>query len=199
MMTRANSRKQPPNSRPTHEALRAAAGKHVPDVIAPGLKVLFCGINPGLYSAAVGHHFARPGNRFWRALYAAGFTQRLLAPEEERELLDCGCGITNFVARATAAASELSASELLQGRQKLEEKIERFQPESVAVLGIGAYRSAFERPKASMGLQKEHIGGAVLWVLPNPSGLNAHYQIDDLARLFRQVRIGLLGGFTNDG
>lgn len=175
--------------KPTKEEIRAAAGKGVPDVIAPGLKVLLCGINPGLYTAAVGHHFARPGNRFWPALYGAGFTERLLSPFEERELLAHGYGITNLVNRATNAATELSASELVAGGRALEAKVRRYHPRFVAVVGIGAYRIAFARPKAGLGRQDERLGGAVVWVLPNPSGLNAHYQHGDLVRMFRELRM----------
>ncbi len=160
----------------------------MPDVIAPGLKVLFCGINPGLYSGAVGHHFARPGNRFWRVLHAAGFTPRLLSPFEERELLTYGYGITNIVARATASADELSPMELIEGAQRLGEKVKHYRPHVLAVLGIGAYRTAFRRPQAGPGPQMESIGVSRLWVLPNPSGLNAHYQLEDLVRLFRELR-----------
>lgn len=170
--------------RPTKAEVAAAAGRTVPDLIAPGLAVLFCGINPGLYSGATGHHFARPGNRFWPALYAAGLTPRLVRPWEERLLLDHGLGITNLVGRATAAAAELSADELRAGRGKLTRKIRRFRPEIVAVLGIGAFRSAFRRPAAGLGRQPERLGTATLWVLPNPSGLNANYQLADLARAF---------------
>lgn len=170
------------------EQLLAAAGKTVPDVIAPGLGVLFCGINPGLYSAATGHHFARPGNRFWPALHGAGFTDRQLAPSQERELLGVGCGITNIVARSTASADELSTAELLAGRPRLLAKVKRYQPRFVAVLGVTAYRSAFEKPKAALGLQSETWGSTGIWVLPNPSGLNAHHQLKDIVRLFRELR-----------
>jgi len=174
--------------RPKKAELQAAAGRTVADVIAPGLKLLFVGINPGLYTAAVGHHFARPGNRFWPTLYRAGFTPRLLDPAEERLLLDWGYGITNLVMRASATAAELSREELRQGGALLLEKVERYRPRAVAVLGVGAYRTAFERPKAALGRQPEDLGPALVWVLPNPSGLNAHYQLDDLAALFAQVR-----------
>ena len=174
--------------KPTREDLLAAAGKTIPDVIAPDLKVLFCGINPGLYSGATGHHFARPGNRFWPALHLAGFTPRLLDPSEKRELLKCGYGITNLVARTTAAADELGDEELLAGRKRLENKVKRYQPRVVAVLGIGAYRTAFALPRAGLGLQPEELAGAVLWVLPNPSGLNANHQLPDLVRLFRDLK-----------
>ena len=174
--------------KPTKEEIQAAYGKSGPDVIARDLRVLFVGINPGLYTAAVGHHFARPGNRFWPALFAAGFTSRLLSPFEEQELLSFGLGITNLVNRATAAADELSPEELAAGGVQLVEKVKRYQPRSIAVLGIGAYRSAFSRPKASPGPQPEPIAGAPVWVLPNPSGLNAHYRPEDFARLFRELR-----------
>lgn len=175
--------------KPTREDILAAIGKTVPDVIARDLKVLFCGINPGLYSAATGHHFARPGNRFWPALYAAGFTPRLLSPFEERELLKSGYGITNVVERATATAAELSAEEIIEGGRRLAEKARRYRPECVAILGIGAYRTAFNLPKARLGRQSEMISDSVIWVLPNPSGLNAHYQPKDLAKLFLELRL----------
>ncbi|OGG52211.1 MAG: mismatch-specific DNA-glycosylase [Candidatus Handelsmanbacteria bacterium RIFCSPLOWO2_12_FULL_64_10] len=174
--------------RPSREELLAAAGRTVPDVIARGLRVLFCGINPGLYTAAVGHHFARPGNRFWPALHAAGFTQRVLSPFEERELLKSGYGITNLVARATAAADELAGEEYVEGRRRLEAKVRRYRPGCVAVLGVGAYRTGFGRPDAAVGRQKEGIEEALIWVLPNPSGLNANYQMADFVRLFRELR-----------
>jgi len=175
--------------KPTKEDLVAAAGKRVPDVIAPKLRVLFCGINPGLYSAAVRHHFARPGNRFWPALHAAGFTERLLSPFEERELLNHSCGITNIVERATASADELSKKELRAGARRLERKVRQYRPRIVAVLGIGAYRTAFTQPAATLGLQPQKIQGALVWVLPNPSGLNAHYTPAALARIFRELLI----------
>ncbi len=171
--------------KPSRADLLAAKDRTIRDVIAPGLRVLFCGINPGLYSGATGHHFARPGNRFWPTLYQAGFTRRLLAPSEERELLILGYGITNLVPRTTATADELSPDELLAGRKRLEGKVKRYQPRVVAVLGIGAYRMAFQQPKAALGLQTSSIANAALWVLPNPSGLNAHYQLADLVEHFR--------------
>lgn len=184
----AGSPSDAPRRSPTRAELLAAANRTVPDVIAPDLRVLFCGINPGLYTAAVGHHFARPGNRFWPALHAAGFTDRLMAPSQERELLRLGLGITNVAARATAAADELSAAEVAEGGRRLEDKVRRFRPRIVAVLGIGAYRGAFGRRGATPGRQPKGIGGAAAWVLPNPSGLNAHYQPPDLARLFGELR-----------
>ena len=175
--------------KPTQDQLRAAAGKRVPDLIAPGLKVLFVGINPGLYSAAVRHHFARPGNRFWPALHAAEFTERLLSPFEEGELLARGYGITNVVARATASAATLTPTELAAGGRRLRAKVQRCHPRILAVLGVGAYRTAFARPQAAFGRQSETLGDTVLWVLPNPSGLNAHYQLRDLTRMFKQLRV----------
>lgn len=174
--------------KPTREQLAAAYGKTVPDMIAPALQVLFCGINPGLYSAAVRHHFARPGNRFWPTLYQAGFTPRLLSPFEERELLTLGYGITNVVARATGSADELTADEFRAGARILERKVRRFRPKIVAFVGIGAYRIAFDRPLAQAGRQDETLAGAAIWLLPNPSGLNANYQLADLVRLFQKLR-----------
>ncbi|GIV97511.1 MAG: mismatch-specific DNA-glycosylase [Herpetosiphonaceae bacterium] len=175
--------------RPTRAELLAASGGSVPDIIAPGLRVLFCGINPGLYSGAVGHHFARPGNRFWPALYGAGFTERLLSPHEEYELLRYGLGMTNLVNRATATAGELSPAELAAGGQRLEQNAQHYRPRFIAVLGIGAYRTAFARPKATLGRQRETIAESIVWVLPNPSGLNANYQLPDLVRLFQELRL----------
>lgn len=180
-------------TRPTRADLLAAADRTVPDVIASGLRVLFCGINPGLYSAYTGHHFARPGNRFWPALHAGGFTPRLLRPAEERELLALGLGITNVVERASAAADELSSDELTAGGKRLRARVKRYKPRYLAVLGVGAYRAAFDRPKAVLGLQPEVIGATKVWVLPNPSGLNAHYRAADLAKLFRDLRDGVSG------
>jgi TDG/mug DNA glycosylase family protein len=174
--------------KPTAAELKAAKNKTVPDVIAPNLRVLFCGINPGLYTAAIGHHFGRPGNRFWPTLFAAGFTPRLFDPSEEGELLPLGFGITNVVARATAAADELTAREMIAGGRTLPEKVQRFAPRYLAVLGIGAYRVAFAHPKAAIGLQPDGIGDTRVWVLPNPSGLNAHYQTKDLVKVFRELR-----------
>jgi TDG/mug DNA glycosylase family protein len=175
-------------ARPNRAALVAAAGRRVPDLIRSGLRVLFCGINPGLYSAATGHHFARPGNRFWPALHAGGFTPRIVDPWEEGELLELGLGITNLVARATAAAAELTSAELVAGRRRLERKVTRYGPAWVAVLGVGAYRAGFRRPEARLGRQPERLGPAGLWLLPNPSGLNAHHQLADLAAAFAELR-----------
>ena len=162
--------------------------KPLRDVIAPDLDVLFCGINPSLLSAERGHHFARPGNRFWPALHLAGLTPRRMTPDEDAELPRYGLGITNVVARPTRAAAELSADELRTGAAELIELVEQFRPRVLAVLGVGAWRTAFERPAAVIGRQPERVGGAVTWVVPNPSGLNAHYQLPDLARLYRELR-----------
>ena len=174
--------------RPTRAELESARGKSVPDVIAPGLTVVFCGINPGLYSGAVRHHFARPGNRFWPALHASGFTPKLVSPWHERELLAYGIGVTNLVARATASADELTADELRRGAAALERKARRLRPRFVAFLGLGAYRTAFGRSGASVGPQHARLGPSRIWLLPNPSGLNAHYQLPDLADAFRALR-----------
>ena len=174
--------------RPTKAELQAAAGKSIKDVVAPGLDVLFCGINPGLYTAATGHHFARPGNRFWPALFAAGFTPRLLHPSEQRELLKLGFGVTNLVNRATVAADELDPAELHAGRDRLERTVKRYKPRIVAIVGIGAYRVAFNRPRATLGPQEETLAGARLWVLPNTSGLNANHRPADFAKAFRELR-----------
>ena len=183
--------------RPTKDQLQAAAGRTVPDVIAPDLDVLFCGINPGLYSAATGHHFARPGNRFWPALAGAGFTEGVLDPAHEHQLLDAGCGITNLVGRATAAAAELRDDELAAGRRSLERKVQHYAPRWVAVLGIGAYRAAFGQRRAQLGEQAERLGATGLWVLPNPSGLNANYQLPALVRLFGELRAAVAAAIAD--
>ena len=174
--------------KPSRAEILAARDKTIHDVLAPGLQVIFCGINPGLYSAAVGHNFARPGNRFWPAIFAAGFTDRLLSPFEERELLRYGCGITNIAARATATAAELSNEELRDGARTLRNKMKRYRPKCVAMVGIGAYRIAFGQPKATIGLQPDKIDAATVWVLPNPSGLNAHYQLPAITIEFRRLK-----------
>src|SRR2546430_9368191 len=174
--------------KPTKQQFIDAKGKTVPDVIAKSLRVLFCGINPGLYTAAVGHHFARPGNRFWPALYQSGFTDRLLSPFDERELLKNNLGITNVASHATASASELANEDFVKGGRILRRKVRRYRPRIVAILGIEAYRKAFGRVDVEIGEQEETIGDARLWVLPNPSGLNANYQPKDFTRLFRKLR-----------
>jgi double-stranded uracil-DNA glycosylase len=178
-------------NKPTKAELLAAANKLVPDVIGPGLRILFCGINPGLYTAAIGYHFGRPGNRFWKALHQSGLTDRLLQPFEQQELLTYGYGITNLVARASSSAAELSQDELRRGGAHLQQKVTRYQPEWVAFLGIGAYRTAFGVPQAVVGKQDQKISTAQVWVLPNPSGLNAHYTSTQLAGLFSNLRLAL--------
>ena len=174
--------------RPTPADLDAARGKMIPDVAAPGLRVLFAGINPGLYSAATGYHFARPGNRFWPALHASGFTPRVFRPDEQEELLPLGLGITNVVARATARADELTQAEIRAGGQVLAAKVARLAPRWLAVVGVTVYRAAFGHPGAQTGPQAGPLGGAQVWVLPNPSGLNASYQMDRLAEEFGRLR-----------
>lgn len=174
--------------RPTRAELLAAVDQTVPDLIAPDLLVLFCGINPGLYSAWARHHFARPGNRFWPALFAGGFTRRLLRPGEEHELLKSRYGITNLVERATVGSGDLSREELVAGGRRFVAKVKRYGPRAVAILGVSAYRLAFDRPDATVGEQAERMGEARVWVLPNPSGLNAHFTPKVLAEVFRDFR-----------
>jgi double-stranded uracil-DNA glycosylase len=177
-----------PPFRPTRAELEAARSLTVPDVVASGLRVLFCGINPGLYTAAIGHHFGRPGNRFWPALHRSGFTPRQLAPWEEGELLALGLGITNLVVRTTAVATELSRAELREGGSQLVDRLDEYRPRWLAMLGLGSYRAAFGLPSAGLGPQAETLGPSRVWLLPNPSGLNAHYQLDELAAEFRRLR-----------
>jgi TDG/mug DNA glycosylase family protein len=172
---------------PTRAELEAAASRTIPDVLAPGLRVLFSGINPGLFSAWTGHHFARPGNRFWPALHRSGFTPRLLSPAEQDELLALGLGITNVVARATARADELTVAELQEGGEMLRDKVRRFRPAWLSVVGVTAYRTAFDAPKAAVGPQDTTVGETRVWVLPNPSGLNAHYSAEALAAEFARL------------
>ena len=179
--------------KPTKAQLLAAYGKSVPDVIAPRLKVLFVGINPGLYSGAVGHHFARPGNRFWPVLHRAKFTAQKLSPAEERKLLKFKYGITNIVNRSTATAAELDHQALKAGGRRLAAKIKRFRPRVVVILGLEVFRVAFGQPRARFGFQEERIHKAQIWVLPNPSGLNASYQLPALTRMFRRVRLAAEG------
>jgi double-stranded uracil-DNA glycosylase len=173
--------------KPTKEQLAAAVDKTVDDVIAHDLRVLFCGINPGLYTSAIGHHFGRPGNRFWKVLHLSGFTPRQFSPFEEQQLLQLGIGITNFVPRTTATAAELVADEIHTGAAALREKVLHWKPRSLAILGVQAYRRGFSEPKATVGRQDKTIGDTEVWVLPNPSGLQAHYQLDDMVELFRQL------------
>jgi TDG/mug DNA glycosylase family protein len=180
--------------RPTPADLAAAAGRTIDDVIAPDLTVLFCGINPGLWSAATGHHFARPGNRFWPALHRSGFTPYQYRPEEQDRLPALGLGITNLVARGTARADELTRAEIAAGADALGRRVRRYRPAWLAVLGVVAYRTAFGPVTARVGPQPRRIGKARVWLLPNPSGLNAHVQLDDLAALFRDLREATLAG-----
>ncbi len=179
--------------KPTKSDLTAAASLTVPDLVGPGLRVLFCGINPGLYTAAIGHHFGRPGNRFWPVLQEAGFTPRQFAPWEERELVPLGFGITNVVPRTTATAAELSSEEIVAGGQRLARLVARHQPRVLAVLGVGAYRTAFRRRRAVIGPQDHFLGTTQVWVLPNPSGLNANYQRPALVELFSVLRRAVSG------
>jgi double-stranded uracil-DNA glycosylase len=175
-------------ARPTRADLAAATALTIPDVIGPDLRVLFSGINPGLYSAATGRHFARPGNRFWPALHRSGFTDRQLRPEEQDLLPALGLGITNVVARATARADELTDSELRDGGLVLLGLVQRVRPRWLAVLGLTAYRTAFERRGAGVGPQPERFGDTAVWVLPNPSGLNAHWSGPRLTEAFAELR-----------
>jgi TDG/mug DNA glycosylase family protein len=181
--------------KPSRTEVAAAVDRTIPDVIAPGLTVLFCGINPGLYSAATGHHFARPGNRFWPALHRSGFTPRQLRPDEQEQLLGYRLGVTNFAARATARADELTTAELVEGAEELAAKLRRYRPGWLAALGVTAYRSATGQRHATVGRQPERLGGVPVWVLPNPSGLNAHFNLDRLvgefAALHQAVHAGM--------
>ena len=174
--------------RPTKQDLQVAVDKTIEDVIAPNLRILFVGINPGLWSGATGHHFARPGNRFWPAIYRAGLTPELLSPDRQEELLRYGIGVANLVARTTASAAELTSDELRAGGQSIVPKILRFRPRKTAFLGVSTYRVAFSLPKAEIGRQPAPIGSSAVWVLPNPSGLNAHYQLPDLARAYAALK-----------
>ncbi len=173
--------------RPTQADLAAARGRTIPDLVAPGLRVLFAGINPGLYSAATGLHFARPGNRFWPALYQSGFTPRLLRPEEQPVLPEWGLGITNVVPRATARADELGADELKAGGQSLAALAASLGVSWLVILGVTAYRTAFGLKQAVVGPQSGRLGGAQVWILPNPSGLNASWQMPRLVAAFREL------------
>jgi len=176
-------------NKPTHDELVQAEGTSMADIVALDLDILFCGINPGLYSAASGHHFGRPGNKFWKALYLGGLTPRLLDPSEDQLLPTFGLGITSFVNRATAAADQLNPAEFVVGVDRLKGLVKKYHPKCIAFLGVGAYRLAFGQPKASIGLQSGLIGQARVWVLPNPSGLNAHFQAADLGRMFAGLKM----------
>jgi TDG/mug DNA glycosylase family protein len=180
-----------PAGRPTKQELATAYGLTLPDLVAPGLRVMLVGINPSLWSGWSGYHFGRPSNRLWTTLHEAGLTPRRLGPEDTDELLAAGIGITNLVARATARADELTDEEIRAGVPRLEELIARWRPRVAAVLGVTAYRVAFSRPKAVVGRQPEMLAGSVLWVLPNPSGLNAHYQQPALTAEYGALRAAL--------
>jgi TDG/mug DNA glycosylase family protein len=180
-----------PHRRPTRVELEAAVGRTIPDLVAPNLRVLFCGINPGLVSGVTGFHFARPGNRFWRTIHEAGLTDELLTPDRQHELLETGIGITNLVARTTASAAELTTGELRAGGRALTELAAGCRPRVVALLGIDAYRTAFDAPGAGPGRQERSIGRSTAWLLPNPSGLNASYQLPELVRLYAELRLWL--------
>ena len=177
-----------PYPRPSPEELAAAQGRPVPDLVAPDLRLLLCGINPSLWSAVAGCHFGNPANRLWPTLHLAGLTPRRLHPSEGAELLRLGIGVTNFVNHATATAAEISREQLVASRARVESTVLAWQPRVVAFLGLSAYRVAFGRPRAAVGRQDERIGASVGWLLPNPSGLNAHYQLPDLARAYGEVR-----------
>ncbi|MGI8773694.1 MAG: G/U mismatch-specific DNA glycosylase [Actinomycetota bacterium] len=181
----------PPGWKPTKDEIAGAEGRTIEDVIAPHLDVLFCGINPSLYSGATGDHFARPGNRFWPVLHASGFTDRLLHPSEKAELLAHGLGVTNIVMRATVGAADLTDAELRSGVRNLEAKVRKYEPRYLALLGVGAFRTAFELPKAKLGPQDLRLAATKIWVLPNPSGLNAHYQLPALTEMFAELRLAV--------
>jgi TDG/mug DNA glycosylase family protein len=174
--------------KPTPAQLEAARNQRLRDVIADDLDVLFCGINPSLYSAAVGHHFARPGNRFWPALHRGGFTDHIWSPFEDRRLLTIRCGVTNIAPRATVAADELSADELVAGAKALAKKVTRRRVKVLAILGVTAFRVGFGQADAKLGLQANGFGDTSVWILPNPSGLNAHFTVDSLGKLFGELR-----------
>ncbi|MBM9509561.1 G/U mismatch-specific DNA glycosylase [Actinacidiphila acididurans] len=183
----------------TPEQLAAARDRTLADIIGPGLRVLFCGINPGLMSAWTGHHFARPGNRFWPALHASGFTPRRFLPAEQQEMPALGLGITNVAPRATARADELTREELIAGGALLTAKVETFRPAWLAVLGVTAYRVAFGDKDAQVGPQERRIGGTRIWALPSPSGLNAHWSPATLAEEFARLRAAAFADVGADG
>jgi TDG/mug DNA glycosylase family protein len=184
---------QSPQRRPTGAELQAAYDREIPDLVGPGMRLLLVGINPSLWSGWSGRHFGRPSNRLWPTLHEAGLTSRRLLPEDSEELLAAGIGITNLVARATARADELTPDEIRAGVPPLRRLVQQWHPEVVAVLGVTAYRTAFGRPKAVVGPQPEPLEGARVWVLPNPSGLNAHYQQADLSAEYGRLRQALDG------
>jgi len=191
MPARLSAKPSPPRPRPSPADLAAAANRTIPDVLPPPgeqLLVLFCGINPSLYSAATGWHFARPGNRFWPALHLSGFTPRQLAPSEQHLLPGYGLGLTNLVARATAQAAELTPAELKTGGERLQTLVSAHRPRVLAIAGVTAYRAAFTRPRATTGPQPDPLGTTPVWVLPNPSGLNASWTLPRIAASFRELR-----------
>jgi TDG/mug DNA glycosylase family protein len=173
---------------PTRRDLTYAAGLTIPDIMKPGLRVLFCGINPGLMSGALGQHFARPGNRFWKILHLAGFTERVLSPAEQWSLLDRDIGVTNLVPVTSRSAADLSTADLREGALGLARKVAKWQPAFVAVLGMQAFRVAFRRPDSVIGEQAGLLSGARLWLLPNPSGLQARYGLAEMVEMFSELR-----------
>jgi TDG/mug DNA glycosylase family protein len=187
----------------TRDQLHAFRDRTVPDLVGPGLRLLFVGINPGLWTAAAGAHFAHPANRFYPALHAAGLTEHRMrvsagmAESDHWHLVERGIGITNLVERATARADELNRAELVAGGRRLVDKVAAWKPKVVAVVGIGAYRIGFSKPKAAAGRQPEQMSGADVFVLGNPSGLNAHETVATLALAFREVAVA--AGLTDRG
>lgn len=178
---------------PSRAELLTAYGRTLPDLAGPGMRVLLCGINPSLWSGLVGYHFARPANRLWPTLHLAGFTPRRLHPSETDQLLAAGLGVTNLVARATARADELAPQEIRDGLAAVTAVAERWAPAYVAFLGLSAYRIAAGRPRAVVGRQDERLGPSGVWLLPNPSGLNAHYQLPDLVAAYGELRTAAYG------
>ncbi|WP_325394325.1 G/U mismatch-specific DNA glycosylase [Undibacterium sp.] len=166
----------------------------LPDLLGPGLDVVFCGINPGVCAAERGHHFLGRGNRFWRVLHLAGYTPEQIAPEDDSDLLQYRCGLTTAVGRATASASELAINEFATARHLLTEKIVRWAPRYIAFLGKVAYAAMSRKSVVDWGPQSELFGGASVWVLPNPSGLNRSFSVDDLVCAYRELRQAVDGG-----
>jgi double-stranded uracil-DNA glycosylase len=183
----------PTERRRKGDSARRTGANGIPDLVGPGLRVLFCGINPGRLSGELGLHFARTGNRFWKLLHAGGFTERVLHPSEQATLPGIGVGITNLVERTTAAASELANDELRAGASDLETKALHLRPRFIAVLGLQAYRTAFRRTHAAIGKQPETLGPARLWLLPNPSGLQARYQLAEMTTLYQDLHAAAFG------
>jgi double-stranded uracil-DNA glycosylase len=163
----------------------------LPDILAPGLSVVFCGINPGVRAASTGHHFAGRGNRFWRVIHLAGFTPGQLSPEDDRTFLQYGCGLTTAVSRPTARADELSQWEFKAAASEFEQKIERYGPQYVAFLGKMAISAMSGERDIGWGLQPTAFGGASAWVLPNPSGLNRTFSLDALVTAYQELRLAI--------